>query len=1106
MKKSHILLLAFATAAATLSARQLTGEEAKARALAEWPATTAHRAPAASQLTTIHQAEGAYVIDKSNGGYIIAPADDALPAVLAYIPDGQYHAEQMPPAFHAWLHEATTAGVAKAPFRLKSKVDQLLDDIAWTQDTPMNDLCPVYPYGGYNYRTYAGCVAIAMGQIMRYHQHPAQGAGSASYTTDSYGLSVETNIGAHTYDWTKILPNYRYTSPTKEQKEEVAKLVYDIAAATQMDFTPNASNTQDFRAAQALRNNFGYDQSLTYIDHRFYTTEEWANTLRAELDAERPVYLSGANVYGSESNVAGHAFVVDGYDEQGRFHINWGWNGDGNGWYLLTDLTPTVQGAGGSNGGYAFMQNAIIGIQPDKGGDLAPATLCLIYDQIWPEQDENGTSINFTVANPTATDFTGLMALRITDGNGNLVNDPTANPYKLTCKAGFAGERGWYIDLKTLGAGKHFELIYQRDGETEWHVAKARNGSPYSLVSYTTSTGSISLGYNQNELFVLRLADLTATSELKTGKVGVFSARVKNESDYEYFAPLYLEAFDKKGESILGYTNYQLCLVPAHGEATIEFCYTLPAEKGDYKFCVAYEDLGYNYSYVPMMREGEPTEFYTFNVTDATTGGDNPGGDNPGGGGGTIIVPDGTEVDYVFECVAFGEDAVRRDVKVRFESNDVYIKGLSEEVPEGWIHGTISNGVAVFEQQLVGEWRTASGKSQQQYFAGAVPYTYDITDVILSYDATTRSFTAYDNVYMLLTVNPELLSYGIYDHLFNNVSILPASVAGEDPTVAPPADLKTATYQVKAVNPYNGVPTDYTVSVGYDGSDFYMQGLYPAFPKAWVKGSINEGKAKFKSPQYVGNYHGLYNMYVAGVNPETELMGELVMTYDEATKTFASTFDCWFIAQCGEANLMPMMLLDEMTIAPYVAVTPIRTLVTLPAGKESAVCEYKLEGLDPYENSKQNRSISVLLDGSDVYVKGFSTYLPDAWAKGTIENNIAVFPRNQFMGTMENYDFWLGAGDAMSGEMIYGNLVFLYNPANGVFTQPESNYLAINVSTTEVNPLEMLHQVVLTPVGTNGLDCVLAPTAEQRIYDLSGRRLAAPTKGISIIGGKRVVR
>ncbi len=1110
MKKITLLFIfLFSLFTLHLSARTLTADEALSRVNKFTPAK-GHRAPSAQRLRLTQTLDKAYVFSATSGaGFIIAAANDELPAVLAYVPDGKYEAGKMPPAFNAWLKEVTQSkGAVALPQRgsgegASSSEDgsYLLGDIAWTQEAPMNNLCPKYGFEGYNYPTYAGCAPIAIAQIMRYYKHPAKGKGSVAYSTDSYFLNVQTDMGAHSYDWNHILANYLYTEPTETDRQAVAQFVYDVAAACHTDFGPGGSSTEDCNAAKALKYNFGYDASLQLLDHANYSTGEWASIIAAEIDARRPVYVSGVNI-GGGSQTQGHAFVVDGYDSRGYFHVNWGWNGKSNGYFLLTDLTPGSQGAGGSAAGYAFMQNAIVGIQPDKGGAEAPATLRLIYDQIWMERDEKGTSVNFYIANPSATDFNGLMALRITSPTGTVLNDPMATALKASCTAGRGGERGWYVDLKALGGvpGLRFEVIYQRDGETEWTVAGSRLGSPHSLVSYQTSGGSIDLRTDPDETFQMRLADLTADGTLLAGRTATFHAKVKNTSRYEYFAPLYLMVYDADG-ALVGYTDYQLCLVPANGQADVAFTYALPAEKGNYHFCVAYETLGYNYDYSPMLRTDETTYDYLLAVSDKDT----PTPPTPP----SPDVPDGQDLPYVFTCTDYGTGSVRRDVTVRFQNGEAYIKGLSEEVPDGWAHATIKTDVAEFEVPLLLGTHATNYGAQKQYITGASTDTGDVSELTMYYDAETHSFLSYANNWILLTSDPTQVGF-YYDHLYSDISIIPSSVAPDDPSVTPPATLTTATYSLAGHNPYTFVPTDYTLQVGFDGDDVYMQGLYPAMPTAWVKGSKTDDRHyALKTPQFVGNYHGLYNTYVAGVDPATEQLGTLVLGYDASSRTFTSTSDNWFIVQCGEGEATPMMLLDGVVISPYTFVQPDNTLLTPPAGVIDNAVEYIFTGTDADDNSTVEHAVSVAVSGNDVYIHGLSVQLPGTWAHGIIgQGGIVRFPRNQYFGTLEGYNIYLGGGDIMSGEMLYGDFLLAYDHAKGTFTQPDVNYLAINADPTRVFHLELYKDVRLTPLDPSAI--ALPPMTHDPLpmthyYDITGRAVK-PTRGLYIRNGRKVMK
>ena len=130
----------------------------------------------------------------------------------------------------------------------------------------------------------------------------------------------------------------------------------------QMDYTPWVSNGLFFDT-DILVNQFGYDQGVFLAKSEEYTVSGWDELIYQELKEGRPMVYMGFSTGG------GHAFVVDGYEVQegsGYYHVNWGWDGRGNGFYKINLLNPDLSGAGGSTtkDGYCRGQQALIGLQP----------------------------------------------------------------------------------------------------------------------------------------------------------------------------------------------------------------------------------------------------------------------------------------------------------------------------------------------------------------------------------------------------------------------------------------------------------------------------------------------------------------------------------------------------------------------------------------------------------------------------------------------------------------------------------------------------------------------------------------------------------------------
>lgn len=236
-----------------------------------------------------------------------------------------------------------------------------LETAKWNQERPYNMLCPTIN-GKFSY---TGCTITALAIVMRYHQWPEKGVGTLpGYQTYTYNVTVPDLLLGHTYDWENMLLEYPYSGYSQAEANAVATLMRDCGIMVQADYGPVGSfgtAASTYYIPDGLKTYMGYDKRTRGISRNYYTTSEWNSLMQAELDSNRPVIYSGFN------EEAGHAFVLDGYTDQNYYHVNWGWGGYCDGYFLLTALDPDGQGAGGSEGGYNMYQDAVIGIQKDTG-------------------------------------------------------------------------------------------------------------------------------------------------------------------------------------------------------------------------------------------------------------------------------------------------------------------------------------------------------------------------------------------------------------------------------------------------------------------------------------------------------------------------------------------------------------------------------------------------------------------------------------------------------------------------------------------------------------------------------------------------------------------
>ncbi|MGV8827116.1 MAG: thiol protease/hemagglutinin PrtT [Breznakibacter sp.] len=302
-------------------------------------------------------------------GFVIVSADDRATDILGYSFQGSFDYERIPDNFKNWLgfyrdelvylsaltHLPVVGSSPETQNKSTSAVAPLLGSIMWDQGDPYNALCPDLPGGG---KAAVGCVATAMAQVMRYYQWPVQGNGSHQYTTQTHNFSLSANFGATTYDWANTTPTYG-SSSTQIEKDAVALLSYHCGVSVDMDFD-ESSGAQTRNSGVAMINYFGYDQDANFFYRDYFERDAWSQLIRMELDAARPV------IYAGQSSDGGHAFVCDGYDANGFFHINWGWSGSSNGFYQLSALTPGVQGiGGGGSDGFNRSQGITVGIQKE---------------------------------------------------------------------------------------------------------------------------------------------------------------------------------------------------------------------------------------------------------------------------------------------------------------------------------------------------------------------------------------------------------------------------------------------------------------------------------------------------------------------------------------------------------------------------------------------------------------------------------------------------------------------------------------------------------------------------------------------------------------------
>lgn len=329
-----------------------------------------------------------FAVNFEEGGFVLLAADKNIRPVLAYSKSGAIDADSDNPALLAYLselnsalHEARmiSAGTDHYDAFLAGgdEWEELLEDTGlenevldgelvgntagnnreektviepmittkWGQRDPYWLSTPLEEDGS---QTLVGCGAVALGQILRYHEYPSHGMRTHSYnwkpSADSdYQKDLSVEYAKSSWDWSLMPDDLRQEDVTDQQKQETARFLYEAAVAVSMQFTKGNSWSATTNNERAFKEFFRYPDSVRLLYRSRYDDERWITRMREEMEEGRPVFYRGGN-----SSGGGHFFILDGVDADDLFHVNWGWYGSSDGYFTLLPPGPGAYGQGNS--------------------------------------------------------------------------------------------------------------------------------------------------------------------------------------------------------------------------------------------------------------------------------------------------------------------------------------------------------------------------------------------------------------------------------------------------------------------------------------------------------------------------------------------------------------------------------------------------------------------------------------------------------------------------------------------------------------------------------------------------------------------------------------
>ena len=348
--------------------------------------TNAHVAFKAPRLGQATQSQAYYyVVDAGDeNGYVIVSGDDRTEPILGYVDNGHFDAEAIPENMKSFLQSYADQIKSMddnhvqvdAAARVKRRITATYHSVPtlmptrWNQGSPYNDNCPIhYNSDGSSGSSASGCVATALTQVMNFYRHPVVTKAAIPSLTNTYN----TNSGTKTVklnsvpkgtpiDWENMCNTYS-GNETQEQKQAVANLMLYVGQSVGMGYGASSGAIFGDNVVTAFTKYFDYDDQLTMEWRDRYSIDGWFNLIYNEVAAGHPVAMSGSSSGGA------HAFVVDGFDGENLFHLNWGWGGGSDGYFLISVLNPgdnSGMGASSSSDGYSMGTNALIGVRyPD---------------------------------------------------------------------------------------------------------------------------------------------------------------------------------------------------------------------------------------------------------------------------------------------------------------------------------------------------------------------------------------------------------------------------------------------------------------------------------------------------------------------------------------------------------------------------------------------------------------------------------------------------------------------------------------------------------------------------------------------------------------------
>lgn len=489
-----------------------------------------------------------YVVASTTGrGFVIVAGDDAITPILAY--SEEYPApdmRSMHPSLNGWFRyvdrsvryarlnnlspDASIAALWARPSVADGSIT--LGTARWSQYMPYNKYCPLDG----DVLSLTGCTQTAMAEIMHYYKWPERAKGTTEpFTTMTKGIEVGSRDLNHRYDWANMLDEYIQDQYSDKEGDAVAVLMADLGHSFKADY--GAESTGALPDALAMYENYGYSPACHYAMRDNFSEKGWNRLMRREIEARRPIFYSAYTADENGEAESGHAFVLDGVDDNDYFHVNWGWGGPGDGFFKLDSLVL-----------YDFIFDtlhwAFLGIHPLRNGEVdnwlyigAPGISTQATEFV---AGESFVVDGITIINPSILDFSGEVRLGVCNITGEF-KSWASEPEEFALPSMYGSS---VVDVtatinEEILSGDRLRAFYRSDDGDEWHqMMLYQDGACFEVVlKHPTIGESTSLEFDKvEEVMILKFDDNVKASlyflaELVEGGVEQSEGRMTIKTD-----------------------------------------------------------------------------------------------------------------------------------------------------------------------------------------------------------------------------------------------------------------------------------------------------------------------------------------------------------------------------------------------------------------------------------------------------------------------------------------------------------------------------------------------------------------------------------------------